>query len=464
MTNISGQNGKLTHLLETIVRFAAKDFDARIELAGDDSELDAICLGINMLGEELSIMNKDLESRTESAFSLALIGQITAGVGHEINTPLSIILIELEAIENSLSESGLEGFPKQRITKAIDRQRRSIESIRLISSSLRNLARKKVDSEFIQVNFIPLLKETLCLVESFANKAGVAVVFTSNIETEPVLNGDPALLQQIILNLTKNAVDAMESTRIKKLLVHLNSTAEEIRLSIRDSGSGIPDQVVSTIFQPFVTTKPFGQGTGLGLSLVKKFTEMHGGSIAFERHEVGTSFYLRLPHQASAHLDKTRKENTQPEIFNTPGQEENIAVQNATNTPQKNPILIVEDDDDLREILSDLIQCLGFMTEEAINGKDALEKITRDQSRYELVLSDVQMPEMDGIELAKEWLKLTGQRPNFAFLTGGSVIPDFLVRQIQVYHKPISQTLIKQIMAEQLSAETLNLSRSKKSA
>jgi CheY-like chemotaxis protein len=212
----------------------------------------------------------------------------------------------------------------------------------------------------------------------------------------PVVRGDPSRFEQIILNLSVNALDAMpEGGELKILTESAHLGAEfcklhpgmepgpHIRLSVTDTGTGMDQNVLSRIFDPFFTTKETGKGTGLGLSVVYGIVKNHAGAIEVaSRPGEGTRFDVYLPA-----AQKTKA--VEAEAKTAPAESGKC-------------ILVADDEDMVRDYVVEALEGLGYRTQTARNGREALDVFGRHKSDVDLILLDVNMPLMSGREACRE--------------------------------------------------------------
>jgi two-component system, NtrC family, sensor kinase len=216
---------------------------------------------------------------------LATIGQMAAGIAHELNTPLTYIMGNLELLE----AQNLPDGPKE----MLDSIERGAERIKGLAQSLLAFSRPSQE-EMVTLSPNELVERSLELCHYQILKGGV--VLQKRLEANlPRVMGVQNQLEMALINLTVNAIHAMEG---KGGRLTVSSAAKEgnVEISVADEGQGIPPQIQPTIFEPFVTTKPEGKGTGLGLSTVLMVVERHHGKIAFTTAPgAGTTFRITLP-------------------------------------------------------------------------------------------------------------------------------------------------------------------------
>ncbi len=227
---------------------------------------------------------RQLESRMSQTEKLAGIGQLAAGIAHQLNTPLGSILLSAQMLaEAPLSEDEAEDV--QRII-------RQTEQCRQIIKGLLNFARPQ-SRERSLVNLGEVVHETVYLMEKSLTVAGVEVILSGG--QGPEVLGNRNELDQVFFNLLVNAVDAMPDGGHVTIDVGPGGPGE-VQVVVADTGVGIPAEYRDKIFLPFFTTKSYGKGTGLGLSIVARILHEHGGRIEHDATAtVGTRFVLAFP-------------------------------------------------------------------------------------------------------------------------------------------------------------------------
>ena len=246
------------------------------ELASASRELE------RSYGEQTAELRETTE-RARSAEQLAQIGTLVAGLAHEIGTPMGVIQGHADMLESSV-EDERGRWRLQTIREQIDR-------ISGIIQTLLNLARPR-ELERAPVALGALVERSLDFLGEKLERRRIAV--TRELADDAMLLGDAQKLQQLFLNLFLNAADAMPQGG--SLRVALQRNGSELRVTVADTGEGIPESQLARVFEPFFTTKPAGRGSGLGLMMVQSIAEEHGGSVRFESREgEGTTVELQLP-------------------------------------------------------------------------------------------------------------------------------------------------------------------------
>ena len=226
----------------------------------------------------------------------AAMGEVTAAIAHELNQPLGAILHNAEAGE-LMMESG--NSSREEICQVFADIRRIATRAAGIIQRLRGLLRKK-ELETLPVDVNELTHDTVALVRPVASAKGVHV--EPDLETDPrSILGDEIHLQQVLLNVLLNGIDAMSATprERRRLVVKTTTTGHHVEISVRDFGHGIRAETVSKIFEPFFTTK--GEGMGIGLSIARTIIEAHGGCIAARNNpDGGATIWFTLPTSEAA--------------------------------------------------------------------------------------------------------------------------------------------------------------------
>lgn len=236
---------------------------------------------------------KQMESRMSETEKLAGIGQLAAGIAHQLNTPLGSILLSAQMLE--------EAVENEDDNEDIRRIIRQTEQCRGIIKGLLNFARP-TGSDRQRIELAEVIRETGYLMEKSLKVASVEMALEQ--KTDSWVFGNRNELEQVFFNLMANALDAMPNGG--DILIRIASADPgEILVEFRDSGEGVPEKLRDRIFMPFFTTKDYGKGTGLGLSIVARIVHEHGGRIELESESGrGTLFRIFFP-RARAGMART---------------------------------------------------------------------------------------------------------------------------------------------------------------
>ena len=325
------------------------------------------------------------------------LGRMAGGVAHDFNNLLTVILGYAEMLMND----ALPGSPASRYAKNI--QKAGFRSSELISQLLAFARRQVLSPEAFSLN--ETLEETEALLGQLLPDN--ITLITRAFPDLWNIYADPGQCQQVLLNLAINARDAMQdggnltiSTENKGIGTpneYKIPEGEYVLLTVQDTGSGINEATQSHIFDPFFTTKPPGEGTGLGLSTSHGIVKQSGGFLFF-KSKVGEGTTFQILFNRS---------------FSEPISESDLPEECA----DKPIVLLVEDDDMIRDIAARVIQLEGYRVLVARDGKEALRLFHGETSSPVLLLTDVQMPGMTGIELVHYLLKECPDLP-ILFMTG----------------------------------------------
>jgi len=334
---------------------------------------------------------------------LVTTGTLAAGIGHEINNPLTFVLSNLDfATEELRAIAG--GSPSGRLLELVDvlsEAREGAERVRKIVRGLRALARQEAEP-------LPTLIDSA--VEIAVNMAAhetrhKAVVVTELLATSPVL-ADESRLTQMLVNLLVNAAQAFTTNDIERNRITVSATPApggQVAIAVSDNGPGIPEDLQRRIFDPFFTTKPVGQGTGLGLSISQSIARSLGGDLVVEsRLGQGTTFRLLLPFAR--------------EVLGAP------SGVTPTGSDQSGRVLVVDDEPAILNIVRRFLEREHQVTA-FTDAREALALIERGD-RFDVVFCDLTMPHLSGRDL---YDRVKAVAPDFAerfvFITGGATQP-----------------------------------------
>jgi signal transduction histidine kinase len=230
---------------------------------------------------------------------LVALGTMATGVAHEINNPLAIVHESAGWLKQILDSPDLQDIPRRAdFEKALDRMEKAVQRARRITQQLLQVVKSQITempapAELTEVRLKDLAEECVTLVETEAAHKGLEVLVVSQ-GPDPRAWTDPYRLAQVLLNLLTNAIQATEAGG--RITILLETTLEEARVVIRDTGCGIPQENLTQVFEPFFTTKPVGGGTGMGLYVSWGIVAQLGGLISVESEPgKGTTFTITLP-------------------------------------------------------------------------------------------------------------------------------------------------------------------------
>lgn len=327
---------------------------------------------------------RKLQTHLQTQDRLATVGKLATGIAHDFNNIMSVI-----ALYSSTLAKNPEHPKREDYLNTIENQAQHASNLigQILDFSRSSIMeRSRLDLvQFVQ-EMVKLLKRTL--------PESILINLTTG-EGEYQVEADPTRLQQILMNLAVNARDAMDNEGV----LNINLSRKSVRpgqrpplpgieagewacLAVSDTGSGIPDDILPHIFEPFFTTKEQGQGTGLGLAQVYGLIKQHGGEIGVTtRKGHGTTFTVYL----SLITDDTQREGDSID-------------QNTSLAGGQETILLVEDDELTREALRDILGSLGYRVLATSTGLEAMYLYDKHKDPIDLVLTDMVMPEMNGVE------------------------------------------------------------------
>jgi PAS domain S-box-containing protein len=271
--------GEHTHRRKDGTEFPASVTLSHIRNGSD--EIIGLVISIRNLTEERKVA--DHLGRTEK---LAAIGELVAGVAHELNNPLTGI----STFAQLLLEDKLEGEQLESVSLI---KREADRAIGVIRDLL--LFARKTDERDVTVDVNTIVQHTVRL-RALASRSNGIEVHMQLDQSAPKARGDEQKLQQVLLNLLVNAESALRDAKVRHLSVITRRKNEAVVIIVSDTGHGMPPSVSQRVFEPFFTTKPPGEGTGLGLSVSYGIIQAHGGTISVDSTpDVGTTFTISLP-------------------------------------------------------------------------------------------------------------------------------------------------------------------------
>jgi PAS domain S-box-containing protein len=349
---------------------------------------------------------KNLQAKLNQAQKMESIGTLTGGVAHDFNNIMGIIL--------GNTELALEDVPK------LNPAYSNLEEIKTASRRATNIVRQLlsfsriVEKEMQPIEIGPIIKDGLKFLRS---TIPTTIDIEQNIQlTNDTILADPTQINQILMNLCINASQAMEQTGggikviVEKVILDDNSaknypgfkSGDHIKIMINDTGPGIDPKIIDQIFDPYFTTKEVGKGSGMGLAVVHGIVKSHNGAIAVDSIQgKGTKFIILFPLTTEKPMLETKAE-------------QKISRGNET-------ILFVDDEISITKMVKRMFERLGYKVETTTSPEEAFERFRSNPDHFDLVISDMTMPQMTGVELSE---KLMDIRKNIPIIvcTGNSTL------------------------------------------
>lgn len=369
--------------------------------------------------DQSELKRMEIEKRQESTRKLEALGNLAGGIAHDINNILGIILLQTEMARDALDSKSASANKLHIVLQAVDRAKEVVRQILVFS--------RNVDGQRQLQNVTSTVKDALVLLRASLLKKSH---LRSDLEDDcGLIYAEPADIQQIILNVGLNAFQAMEKKggqfTVALRLVHLEpgdladrpdaKPGLHAMLTLSDTGPGMEKAVLDRIFEPYFTTKESGKGTGLGLAVVHGIVSKLGGHILVHSEMGrGTTFRVLLP-------VKEGRVDGPDEIPPMP-------------TGLGERVLLAEDEPLLREAVQEMLRGLGYQVFAYSDGRQALEALQRNPAGFDLLLTDLAMPVMGGVDLAEAALVLRPDLP-IGVCTGFAHADDFerlQVRGVQI--------------------------------
>lgn len=334
---------------------------------------------------------KTLEMQLQQAKKMESIGTLAGGIAHDFNNILSPIMLHSEMLMVELSD----GDPSQKGLREIYR---AAERARDLVRQILTFARKRSE-ERVMLKMSLIIKESIRFLRSTIPTT-IDIRFDNRTDEDTVF-ADSTQLNQIIMNLCTNAAYSMkESGGLLKLILENEDIAVEkmnkscilkpgkyIKLSVKDNGGGIPSEVIDRIFEPYFTTKKTGEGTGLGLSTIHGIVKNYEGDITVEsKTGDGTTFHVYLPLAAEKYSENNMDKSDIPIGSET--------------------ILFIDDEELTVNSMKEMLAKLGYKVIARTDSLQALEIFRSNPDEFDLVITDMTMPNMTGKELAVEFKRI----------------------------------------------------------
>jgi signal transduction histidine kinase/ActR/RegA family two-component response regulator len=339
---------------------------------------------------------KKTEGQLRQAQKLEAIGTLAGGIAHDFNNILAGIIGFVEMVQEDVTPDSPEKKRLDLVLKGAHRGRDLVKQI-LSFSRHTNQDQKPAALNHIVEEGLKLLRPTL---PSTIN------ITTTGLDNDDVIYADPVQMHQVLMNLCTNAAHAMrEKGGLLEIDLTRTTCAEGdpppchdmkpgtyVVLTVRDTGHGMKPEIIERIFDPFFTTKEQGEGTGLGLSVLHGIVRNHRGYIAVESEPgKGSAFHIYFPK-----LEEHEKIETKQDLTTASGKER---------------ILVVDDEAIIVELNTQRLSRLGYEVSTRTSSVDALEFFRKEPDRFDLVVTDYTMPNMTGMDLARELMKIRPDIP-----------------------------------------------------
>ena len=374
---------------------------------------------------------RKLQEQLIQTEKLSSLGEIISGVAHELNNPLTSIIGLSELI---LMEPGLNSEVKEELGEIRNEAKRTS---RIVQNFLTFSRKYRPEKTVCRINKII---ESILEIRIYEIMVSHIKILKNLDPKLPLTMADPNQLRQVFLNIINNAIQALQMVPKNRILSMSTKVREnKIEISFGNTGPVIPRDILAKIFDPFFTTKEVGKGTGLGLSVSHGIITEHGGSICVQSKDgEGTQFIIEIPlENIPANSKKVEEEKT---IWNLPGKR----------------ILVVDDEASILKLISMILESAGSTVDAAGSGDKALAYLV--ENDYDLVISDLRMPGIDGWKLF-DWVKQN--RPHIVkkliFISGDIMNPDaqtfFKDSELLYLKKPFSIDDLKKIVETSLEKQ-----------
>jgi PAS domain S-box-containing protein len=370
-------------------------------------EMAATAIQRQSLHEDLQIQLNALrqtQARLVQSEKLAAIGQLAAGIAHELNNPLTSVVLYSQLVQQEKLDGAVQGNLEKVVAEAL-------RAGKIVRGLLDFARQRPIHRVPVQVNEV--LRSSLDLIAYEIDADGVTVGLDLAAGL-PTITADLYQLTQVFINLIQNSIQAMHSVPGRRELKIITACGpsdyylpdadprQMVRISFIDSGPGIPEELITRIFDPFFTTKSEGGGTGLGLSICHGIVAEHDGHIWAESVVgQGSTFIVELPVSVAEEEKHPVKEERPP----------------AESAEAQSRVLIIDDEPNVQDVLAKTLTGRGYMVDTAANGEEGLTRL--EQSEFDVILCDFRMPGLSGMDFYR---RIQTERPELAsriiFITG----------------------------------------------
>ena len=388
---------------------------ARIPIEGQARLLvaDGQVTGVTVIAKNVAERDQ-LEGQLRQAQKMEAVGRLATGIAHDFNNLITVLMGYSDELLEEVPEDSPIRKPVEEVKRAVERAAGLTQQL-LAFSRRQHTATQRIDVNVTVANMQGLLKRLL----------GPEIRLEVSLDPEVgVIEADPAQVGQIVMNLAVNARDAMKGGgRLSIATANVELGAEHldvipgahVMIEVHDTGVGMSPEVQRKLFEPFFTTKDAGQGTGLGLSMVNAIVRQSGGQVTVTSElGKGATFRVYFPRVEGKHADAAPRDPVAPA--------DETSSMDATTLPESTAsdagvVLLAEDDRAVRRLMSSELRRRGFVVLEARHGGEALQICKQYSSDIDVLVTDVVMPTMNGVDLAVSARPL---RPAMAvvFMTG----------------------------------------------
>ena len=377
----------------------------------------------HLVGVERDITEElRLQEQLVQTERLSAIGELVAGVAHEINNPLQTVVGSVELM--------LEDHPSASARQDLETVRReAARAAQIVRSLLAFVRRGTLDRAPVDLNEI--VQQAVSL-RAFQIQQKAITLTVDLFEGPVVLRGSRDELQQVVMNLLLNAEQAVDTNGRGSITVRTSSAGGHHAVEVADNGPGVADELRGRVFEPFFTTKPVGEGTGLGLSISHGIAAGHGGTLELVPSNRGATFRLLLP------ADEPTVAPAEPAVADVHRSTE--------GTGERPSALVVDDEPAIRRLIARLLRKRDFDVIEAASGEEALA--LAGASRVAVVLCDIRMPGMTGLGLYERLSAASGTPPPpFVFMTGDRGTADGVLEGARILAKPFTASELDEALA-----------------
>jgi len=403
----------------SVTRLSWKGKDVRISAVRDVTDR------IRAEEEQARLMDK-----LRQAQKMEAIGTLAGGIAHDFNNVLGIIVVNAELAMNDIPEEGQVHENLEEIIKACLRARDMVRQILAFS--------RKDEARIQPVMVTPLVKESIKLFRS-SILDNIEIIQDIHSESDIVM-ADPTQIHQVLMNLYNNAAYVLRETGGKIIVSTDNVELDEesaaeypeltpgryLRVSVRDTGEGIKPDIIERIFDPYFTTKKFGEGTGMGLAIAHGIVKGHGGTISVESEPgKGAVFHVLFPA-----IEADIRIEDKYEMFCPSGTES---------------ILFVDDEKPISDAMNKTLSRLGYKVTSKTDSTEALKLFHENPGSFDLLITDLVMPHMTGLELSRE---ISSIRPDIPIIlcTGYSeTLDDEMINQAGIRHRTTKPLVISEM-------------------